>query len=143
MSSSSEEQVKKTKKKKAKCSCKGYNLDKLLQPNILILLWNDHRHGYSIIQALEKSDFFYGEKIDPAGIYRTLKKMEEKALVESRWEGLEAPKRVYRITAEGEKCLENWIFTLEAYQKTIDQIINEAKICLTQKKERDSGERIN
>ncbi len=140
MSNSRETQVKKTIEKKLKCSCKGYNLDKLLQPNILILLWKNHYHGYAIIQALEKNDFFYGEKIDPAGIYRTLKKMEEKALVESNWEVLEAPKRVYRITDEGEKCLENWIFTLETYQKKIDQIINEAKNCLKEKKEQDGGE---
>lgn len=33
---------------KEKCSCKGYNLDKLLQPNVLILLAKQELHGYLI-----------------------------------------------------------------------------------------------
>jgi DNA-binding PadR family transcriptional regulator len=59
-------------KKTEKCSCKGYNLDKLLQPNILSLLATRDMHGYVVIQELEKLDLFNGEKIDNTGIYRTL-----------------------------------------------------------------------
>lgn len=118
--------------KKVKCSCKGYNLDKLLQPNVLILLARQNLHGYSIIQELENKDLFNGERADNTGIYRTLNTLEEKGLVRSEWE-LESTgpaKKVYRITDAGLECLENWVGTLEAYNRTIDAIIDEAKAIL-------------
>ncbi|KNZ40206.1 PadR family transcriptional regulator [Acetobacterium bakii] len=116
-------------KEKVKCSCKGTNLDKLLQPNILILLCNQNIHGYSIIQELENKKLFHGEKADPAGIYRTLKMMEEKSLIESEWDVMEsgAPRRIYAITAAGKRCLSSWIKTLEDYQRSIEGIIIEAR----------------
>lgn len=116
-------------KKQVKCSCKGYNLDKLIQPNILILLAKQDLHGYLIIQELEDKNLFQGEKADNTGIYRTLKLMEDKALVKSRWdlEGSGTAKKVYGITEEGLSCLQNWIGTLQTYRDTIDQIIGEAK----------------
>lgn len=117
---------------KAKCSCKGYNLDKLLQPNILILLAKQNLHGYSIIQELENKNLFNGEKADNTGIYRTLSTLEEKGLIQFEWE-LESTgpaKKVYHITDDGLDCLSNWAGTLETYRKTIDTIIEEAKCIL-------------
>lgn len=114
---------------KDKCSCKGYNLDKLLQPNILILLAKHKLHGYLIIQELESKGLFHGEKADNTGIYRTLKTMEDRLLVRSEWDldGSGAAKKVYRITDEGLGCLRNWIGTLRDYKETIDGIIGEAE----------------
>ncbi len=117
---------------KAKCSCRGYNLDKLLQPNILILLAKQNLHGYSIIQELENKNLFNGEKADNTGIYRTLNNLEEKGLIQFEWE-LESTgpaKKVYHITEAGLECLSNWIETLENYRKTIDIMIGEAKSLL-------------
>ena len=121
--------------KKNKCSCKGYNLDKLIQPNILILLSRQNLHGYSIIQELENKDIFHGEKLDNTGIYRTLGTLEEKGLVRFEWEleNTGPAKKVYHITAEGLDCLANWVGTLETYRKSIDCIINEAKTVLSEK----------
>lgn len=118
--------------KKVKCSCKGYNLDKLLQPNILILLAKHNLHGYLIIQELENKNLFNGEKADSTGIYRTLKTLEDKALVKSEWDmdGTGAAKKIYKITIAGKECLANWIQTLEDYKKTIETIIEDAKCVL-------------
>ncbi|MEI8217344.1 MAG: helix-turn-helix transcriptional regulator [Eubacteriales bacterium] len=120
-------------KKVDKCSCKGYNLDKLLQPNILSLLAGRALHGYMIIQELEKKNLFKGEKIDNAGIYRTLKHLEEKGLVDSEWDVEEAgsAKRVYRINISGRECLGNWIRSLEDYKLTIESIIQDANRALS------------
>lgn len=117
---------------KVKCSCRGNNLDKLLQPKILILLFHEQLHGYSIKQALENQALPHEERADTAGIYRTLKVMEEKFLIESTWDVQEAgaPRRIYAITPAGIACLENWIDTLEAYQQTIQGIVTAAKECL-------------
>ena len=115
-----------------KCSCKGYNLDKLLQPNILILLAKKSLHGYSIIQALEKKDLFFGEKADNTGIYRTLNKLEEKGMIRFEWEleNTGPARKVYHITDEGLTCLSNWIVTLESYRKIIEGMTEEAKLII-------------
>ncbi len=118
--------------KKNKCSCKGYNLDKLIQPNILILLSKQNLHGYSIIQELENKDLFNGEKADNTGVYRTLSTLEEKELIKYEWvlESSGPAKKVYHITDAGIECLSNWVGTLEVYRKTIDAIILDAKAIL-------------
>ena len=118
--------------KKVKCSCKGYNLDKLLQPNILALLTTKDMHGYVVIQELEKLDLFMGEKIDTTGIYRTLKNLEEKGLVQSKWdvEDAGAAKKIYQINDEGKECLANWIQSLEKYKVIIDTVIDNSRRAL-------------
>ena len=120
--------------KQAKCSCKGDNLDKLIQPILLTLLSKQELHGYRIIQEMENRNYFPGEKIDNTGVYRTLKGMEERALVRSRWdlEGSGPAKKIYCITEEGRICLGNWVGTLRTYMDTIGQIIEEAEIVLGQ-----------
>jgi DNA-binding PadR family transcriptional regulator len=40
-----------------KCSCLGYNLDKLVQPKILIPLMRKKLHGYSIVKKLEEKAY--------------------------------------------------------------------------------------
>lgn len=112
-----------------KCSCKGYNLDKLLQPIMLTLLAERDLHGYMIIQELKKKDLFQGEKIDNTGIYRTLKTLEDKELVSSKWdtEDLGTAKKIYTINSAGRACLNNWIETLVNYKETIETIIRDAE----------------
>lgn len=115
--------------KNIKCSCKGYNLDKLLQPNILTILAKQKLHGYMVIQELERGHLFHNEKVDNTGVYRTLKTLEDRGMVRSEWmlEESGPAKKTYMITDKGLECLETWIQTLENYKKTIENIITEAK----------------
>ena len=110
----------------SKCSCKGYNLDKLLQPNILIILAKQNMHGYMIIQELEQRNI---SEADNTGIYRTLKTLEDRGMVRSEWIIDESgpAKKNYMITDDGLECLNNWESTLQLYNKKIDKIINDAK----------------
>lgn len=112
-----------------KCSCQGYNLDKLVQPNILILLARQDLHGYRLIQELEERGLLFGNKADKTGIYRTLKTLEGRGLLLSTWDvqGAGAAKKIYRITDAGRECLTNWVSTLEQYKAEIENIIEEAK----------------
>jgi len=112
---------------KDKCSCKGSNLDRFLQPKILVLLAHENMHGYSIIQRLENEKPFMCEKFDSTGVYRTLQSMEARGLVVSNWdiEGTGAAKKTYKITPGGLDCLSNWLVTLREYQKTITGLIDE------------------
>ena len=112
-----------------KCSCKGNNLDRLIQPAILVILADNELHGYSIIQELELKNLFQGHPPDNTGIYRTLHIMEEKELLASGWDIPEtgSAKKIYKITEKGRICLKTWIKTLEQYKDTIDNILKEAK----------------
>lgn len=111
-----------------KCSCKGYNLDKLLQPSILIILAEQNMHGYMIIQELERRNIFEEEKADNTGVYRALKTLEDRDMVRFEWIIDEAgpAKKNYMITDKGLECLENWISTLQIYNKKIEKIIKDA-----------------
>lgn len=116
----------------SRCSCKGYNLDRLLQPSILTYLARQDLHGYLIIQELENQDLQNGEKPDNAGVYRSLKKLEENGMVSSFWDtaGEGAPRKIFSITEAGRECLANWTVTLEKYREAIQVIVDDAKDAL-------------
>ncbi len=107
------------------CACAGINLDKLVQPTILLLLAEQDLHGYGLIQRIMDSPMFKGEKPDPTGVYRFLKSMEERNFVISSWDLPVSgpPKKIYRITAEGMACLERWLVTLRDYLKSLQTLI--------------------
>jgi len=115
-----------------KCSCKGHNLDKLLQPSILTILAEQNAHGYMIIQELERRNALEEEKVDNTGVYRTLKTLEDRGMVKFEWVTDEAgpAKKSYMITEQGIECLKNWVNTLQMYHKKIDRIIADAKNAL-------------
>jgi len=113
----------------AKCSCKGFNLDKLLQPRILQILSSGKMHGYGIVQALETAPLFREEKADTAGIYRALSTLQERGLVDFEWilETSGPAKKEYKITDEGKHCLDNWVQTLSEYTSALDEFVARAK----------------
>lgn len=107
-----------------KCACRGSFLERFIQPSILLLLNEAPMHGFSILKRLYKSDVMDYSGIDPTGLYRTLKKMEEAGLLASRVEaenGIQA-KRVYEITEEGRICLVFWRSTLLDYRDRIERL---------------------
>jgi len=110
------------------CSCAGINLDKLVQPTILLFLAEQDLHGYGLIQKLMDSPMFKGEKPDPTGIYRFLKLMEDRRLVVSSWDFAESgpPKKIYKITGEGVACLQRWTSTLRDYLTSIETLVTVA-----------------
>lgn len=119
--------------KNTKCSCKGYNLDKLIQPQILTILAQQNLHGYLIIQELEKNNVSKDEKLDNTGVYRALKTLEDREMVCSEWlyEETGPAKKNYKITDKGMECLNTWIYTLEDYMKSIEKIVADAKNVLS------------
>lgn len=123
------------------CACKGKNLDKLLQPAILLILLNKKMHGFALIQELSESPMFLGSVPDKAGVYRYLKKMEESQLLKSSWEmdtEGNKPKRVYEITDRGRSCIKNWSQVLKQYVKSVEQLIEEIDSVL-EKQEKCNG----
>lgn len=110
-----------------KCACKGDFLDKFVQPALLVSLARGERYGFQLVTELEQSGMVAGDRLDPAGLYRTLKRMEGAGLVSSHWdvESANKPRRVYAITPRGRSCLGTWRDTLLDYQQRIGHILTE------------------
>ena len=110
------------------CPCKGKNLDKLLQPSVLEILYHGPMHGFAIVNALGKSAMCDGTPPDPTGVYRYLRKMEQGSLLHTFWEtelnGGRAVK-MYEITSRGKACLMNWMIALNHYRHNIDKLLCE------------------
>lgn len=114
-----------------KCSCTGNNLDKLIQPTLLTMLAKEEEgmHGYKIMEQLGSKSLFSQKIPDSTGVYRTLRTLEERNLVISQWDvsGTGPAKKIYKLTNEGRKCLEQWVDTLKQYKENIEIILKEAK----------------
>ena len=108
-----------------KCACNGSFLDKLLQPALLSMLAAGPSYGFQLLSDLEHNGMVSGDSLDPAGLYRTLKRMETAGLVSSYWdtETSAKPRRIYSITGQGLSCLESWHRTLLEYRSSLDTIL--------------------
>lgn len=112
------------------CSELGKSLNRLSQPTILAILAKEEKplHGYMIVQLAAKSPMFGGQKPDATGIYRSLKRMEEGGLIDSKWDTPEqgSAKRLFTLTDKGKKCLRRWIDALACYELTLEELRAEA-----------------
>lgn len=105
-------------------SCKGMFLDKLLQPAILVTLAKGPCHGFRLLQLLKADGLIDGE-LDPAGLYRTLKRMEKEGYLSSAPDQTSAkPRRLFTLTELGRYSLKSWEHSLLRYQAHIQQILD-------------------
>ena len=116
------------------CAELGKSLSRLSQPTILAVLaaTDEPMHGYVIVQEIAKSPMFGGEKPDPTGIYRTLKRMEESGYISSEWETPEtgSAKRLFSLTEKGRACLRRWIDALACYRLSLEEFRAQASAAL-------------
>jgi PadR family transcriptional regulator PadR len=96
---------------------------RLMEPVLLLLLHRGLSHGYALLDRLSE----YGlDQVDPSAVYRALRDMEEQELVASNWDEQETqgpPRRVYRLTALGDKALSLWITDLKEARARIDHVL--------------------
>jgi DNA-binding PadR family transcriptional regulator len=118
----------------AACPCAGGTLDKLIQPAILIVLTEGALHGYRVVERISAMPMLAGDKPDASGVYRFLKSMETKKLVVSEWDTSQPgpAKKTYRMTASGQRCLRQWIKTLEEYRDSITLLLKVARKTLAE-----------
>jgi PadR family transcriptional regulator PadR len=99
------------------CSRRIY---RFVEPCLLLLLHRDQTHGYDLMQGLK--EFGFAENpVDSSVVYRTLRAMEEAGLVTSTWDttGTGPPRRVYRVTAEGDRYLAQWVADLRETDRVL------------------------
>jgi len=91
---------------------------------LLLLLYRDQTHGYDLMEGLK--EFGFAENpVDSSVVYRTLRAMEEAGLVTSTWDttGTGPPRRVYRITAEGDRYLARWVADLRETDRVLHSFL--------------------
>jgi len=111
------------------CSCGMGNLYRFVEPVVLHLLQMKVRScGYDLCSEL-KDHALTDAEIDKAALYRTLRQLEANGKVKSAWEeGQNGPaRRVYRITKDGERHLEEWAMVLEHLSKSMSRFVRDAR----------------
>jgi poly-beta-hydroxybutyrate-responsive repressor len=90
-----------------------------LVPAALLTLREANSYGYELMERTAKFGF---EAMNPGTLYRTLRRMEEEGLCESKWETTRGgpARRVYTITDAGAAYLDSWAEALEQYGRNMD-----------------------
>jgi DNA-binding PadR family transcriptional regulator len=122
------------------CPCAGNTLDRLVQPAILVVLAAGPLHGYRVAEKISERLSLGDQKPDMSGVYRFLKVMEEKGLVASSWDLSHGgpARRCYEITPDGERCLSQWIETLERHRKGINDLLRAARTAVRKRADAQS-----
>ncbi|HSH23344.1 MAG TPA: helix-turn-helix transcriptional regulator [Acidimicrobiales bacterium] len=78
-----------------------------LRASLLLLIGEAPAHGYDLLDQIAQLGL---RSVDPGGLYRTLRVMEDDGLVASWWEHSTAgpARRTYRLTDEGVEWLHAW-----------------------------------
>jgi DNA-binding PadR family transcriptional regulator len=79
---------------------------------------------------MEQLDESQGAAIDPALLYRTLRRFQADGLVSSTWdtEGSGAARRVYELTAEGLEYLHAWAIQIRRTRQRLDRFLQEYEV---------------
>ena len=111
------------------CTCAMGNLYRFVEPVVLLLLKKKGRsYGYDLSSELQEHAMTDAE-IERAALYRTLRQLELNGNVVSEWDiDKSGPaRRVYKLTAKGEKHLAEWATVLDHVSKSMARFVREAK----------------
>jgi PadR family transcriptional regulator PadR len=88
-----------------------------------LLLHQGMAHGYVLMEHLQKLGL---EEMDASVVYRSLRDMEAQGWLTSTWEEEKTqgpPRRIYRLTREGDEVLAFWTRSLEGTRDMIDNLL--------------------
>ncbi|HEX2028003.1 MAG TPA: PadR family transcriptional regulator [Nitriliruptorales bacterium] len=94
-----------------------------LRPCVLLLLGEAPSHGYDLLEQLRALGL---EHVDPGGLYRGMRAMEQEGLVRSSWEPSDAgpPRRTYELTDEGREWLHAWAGALRDVRRMLGRFLD-------------------
>jgi len=92
---------------------------------IMRVLYEKPMHGYQLLEEIEERS--HGcHKLEPGSIYTLLRRMEERGLLESKWEKVEGgpDRRVYRLTSKGIEALKMGLTSIVKRKKLFEDLVN-------------------
>jgi DNA-binding PadR family transcriptional regulator len=111
------------------------NLYRFVEPVVLLLLKKKGRsYGYDLSNDLHAHALTDAE-IERAALYRTLRQLETNGNVVSEWNTDQSgpARRVYRLTPQGHKHLDEWATVLDHVSKSMARFVRDAEGLRTQK----------
>lgn len=105
------------------------NLYRFVEPVVLLLLKIKGRsYGYDLSSELQQRALTDAE-IERAALYRTLRQLEMNGNVVSEWETDKGgpARRVYKLTAKGEKHLAEWAEVLGHVSKSMARFVKKTR----------------
>jgi PadR family transcriptional regulator, regulatory protein PadR len=105
------------------------NLYRFVEPVVLLLLKKKGRsYGYDLSGDLQEHALTDAD-IERAALYRTLRQLEANGNVKSAWdvENAGPARRVYKLTAKGEKHLQEWATVLDHVSKSMARFVKETR----------------
>lgn len=99
----------------------------LVQPAVLLLLSEQPRHGYALLDELRDRGYLPGEA-DVGNLYRGLRRLEDDGYVTSEWVQHQGPgpnRRTYRITTKGREFLYEEALSLAQKASAIERLLSE------------------
>ncbi|MCE5323705.1 PadR family transcriptional regulator [bacterium] len=123
------------------CTCAMGNLYRFVEPVVLYLLKKKGKtYGYELGKALGEHSLT-DSIIEPGALYRTLRRLEENGYVISKWDvsGAGPAKRLYELTPDGEKHLNEWVTVLDQLANSMSGFVSDARSLLEQISVADSA----
>lgn len=107
------------------CTCAMGNVYRFVEPVVLYMLReNGEAHGYQLAASLQEHALTDAE-IEGAAMYRTLRRLEQHGYVKSTWDlqSRGPARRVYSLTRDGRKHLEEWAQVLDNLSKSMANFV--------------------
>ena len=100
-------------------------LIRFLHPFLLLLLHRQPAHGYALLEQLSEFGLDV-HSLNPGLVYRALPEREAEGYLTSEWDtrSLGPPRRVYRVTAEGDRELSRWLGELRQTARSVRRFID-------------------
>ncbi|MGQ0744495.1 MAG: PadR family transcriptional regulator [Acidimicrobiales bacterium] len=94
-----------------------------LRASLLLLLAESSAHGYDLLEQIGALGL---RTVDPGGLYRALRVMEQDGLVRSWWEHSSAgpARRSYQLTDEGNEWLHAWAGALRESRRLLSAYLD-------------------
>jgi DNA-binding PadR family transcriptional regulator len=106
------------------CGCRhDYPERGWIQFLILRVLYEKPMHGYQLLEEIEERSCGC-HKLETGSIYTLLRRMEERGLLESRWEKVEGSpdRRVYTVTKDGVETLRRGLSSIVKRKLLFDDL---------------------
>ena len=111
------------------CSCGMGNLYRFVEPIVLLQLKKKgHAYGYDLCAELQEHTLT-DTAIEKAALYRTLRQLEANENVKSEWETNKTgpARRVYKLTKQGERHLDEWAAVLEHLSQSMTRFVQDVR----------------
>ena len=105
------------------------NIYRFVEPVVLLMLRErSQSYGYDLASSLA-DHALTDAAIEGAALYRTLRRLESNGYVKSDWDVRESgpARRVYSLTAEGEKHLREWSEVLDHLAKAMARFVRKVE----------------